>query len=166
MLPSHVVAGVRTVTTLELARRPKTVAPFRFKVPNPHNHRSSRDSKPVHFNVLPQIPSDISLPAVHFSAILCTTEALRTCTSRACALPMNKRTGGTMTKRRKRMRESLGSREVYPEQAIQPRYASTVDVRSKVEQQFTLMEEAHDRIRAHELATRLRGRTDGRGYLL
>lgn len=75
-------------------------------------------------------------------------------------------TGKTMTKRRKRMRESLGSREVYPEQAIQPRNASTVDVRSKVEQQFTLMEEAHDRIRAHELATRLRGRTDGRGYLL
>ena len=70
-----------------------------------------------------------------------------------------------MASRTKRMLEERSAR-TRPNQAIKSRNASTEDVRSKVEQQFSLMEQAHDRIRTQELAIRLREQPDDRPYLL
>lgn len=71
-----------------------------------------------------------------------------------------------MASRTKRVLADRSARKGYPKQAINSGNASTEDVRSKVEQQFTLMEQAHDRIRMQELATRLREQSDDGSYLL
>jgi hypothetical protein len=62
-----------------------------------------------------------------------------------------------MTRRKERLRDQSGAQE-YLAPAIKAPDTSSPDVRSNVQQQFTLMEEAHDRIRAQELAMRLRDR--------
>ena len=62
-----------------------------------------------------------------------------------------------MARRKERLRDEAGARE-YLAPAAEAPDASSADVRSNVQQQFTLMEQAHDRIRAQELATRLRDR--------
>ena len=49
-------------------------------------------------------------------------------------------------------------RGVFAEQTFEAPNVQSADVRSTVEHQFMLMEQAHDRIRAEELAARLRKR--------
>ena len=71
-----------------------------------------------------------------------------------------------MARRTKRVLEERSPPNADRKQAIKSRNPSTEDVRSKVEQQFTLMEQTHDRIRMQELASRLREQSDGPPYLL
>lgn len=78
---------------------------------------------------------------------------------------MMRHRGKNMASRTQRVLEERFARKS-PNQAIKSRNASAEDVRSKVEQQFSLMEQTHDRIRMQELATRLRERPDDRSYLL
>jgi hypothetical protein len=60
-----------------------------------------------------------------------------------------------MPRRKEGLKDESGARE-YLAPAVKAPDASSVDVRSNVQEQFTLMEQAHDRIRAQELAARLR----------
>lgn len=62
-----------------------------------------------------------------------------------------------MARRKEGLRDELGARE-YLAQSAKAAETPPADVRSNVEQQFTLMEQAHDRIRVQELAARLRDR--------
>jgi hypothetical protein len=62
-----------------------------------------------------------------------------------------------MARRKEGLRDKSGARE-YLAPEIKAPDASSADVRSNVQEQFTLMEQAHDRIRAQELAARLRDR--------
>ena len=62
-----------------------------------------------------------------------------------------------MARRREGLRDESGARK-YLAPAVKAPQTSAADVRSTVQQQFTLMEQAHDRIRAQELAARLRDR--------
>lgn len=71
-----------------------------------------------------------------------------------------------MAPRTKRVLEERFPPNADPKHALKSRNPSTEDVRSKVEQQFTLMEQAHDRIRMQELATRLQEQPDCPPYLL
>jgi hypothetical protein len=59
-----------------------------------------------------------------------------------------------MARRKEGLRNESGVREYLVPAAKAPE-TSSADVRSNVQQQFTLMEQAHDRIRAQELAARL-----------
>ena len=62
-----------------------------------------------------------------------------------------------MARRTEGLRDEFGGRE-YHAVSVKAPDASSADVRSTVQEQFTLMEQAHDRIRVHELAARLRDR--------
>jgi len=61
-----------------------------------------------------------------------------------------------MARRKEGLRESEAREYLAP--AVKAPEVSSADVRSNVQQQFTLMEQAHDHIRARELAARLRDR--------
>lgn len=60
-----------------------------------------------------------------------------------------------MARRKERLRDESGARK-YVAAAVKAPEALSEDVRSNVQQQFMLMEHAHDRIRAQELTARLR----------
>ena len=62
-----------------------------------------------------------------------------------------------MARRKEGLRDEPGAPK-YLAPATKAPETSSADVRSNVQQQFTLMEQAHDRIRAQELAARLRDR--------
>ena len=62
-----------------------------------------------------------------------------------------------MVRRKEGLMDEPGARE-YLAQSAKASETPTADVRSNVQQQFTLMEQTHDRIRAQELAARLRDR--------
>ena len=68
----------------------------------------------------------------------------------------NKR-GQLMARRKEGLRDESIAREYLAPAAKAPE-PSPADVRSNVQQHFTLMEQAHDRIRVQELAARLRDR--------
>jgi len=63
-----------------------------------------------------------------------------------------------MARRREGLRDESDAQK-YLAPAVKAPEASPVDVRSNVQEQFTLMEQAHDRIRAQELAARLGDRS-------
>ena len=62
-----------------------------------------------------------------------------------------------MARRKEGLRDESGARK-YLAPAVKAPEVLPADVRSNVQQHFTLMEQAHDRIRAQELAARLRDR--------
>ena len=62
-----------------------------------------------------------------------------------------------MARRKEGLRNESIAREYLAPAAKAPE-PSAADVRSNVQQHFTLMEQAHDRIRVQELAARLRDR--------
>jgi hypothetical protein len=62
-----------------------------------------------------------------------------------------------MARRKEGLRDDPGAREYLAPPTKTPE-TSSADVRSNVQQQFTLMEQTHDRIRVQELAARLRDR--------
>ena len=63
-----------------------------------------------------------------------------------------------MARRKEGLRDESGARKYLAPAVVKAPDASSADVRSTVQEQFTLMEQAHDRIRVHELAARLRDR--------
>jgi hypothetical protein len=64
-----------------------------------------------------------------------------------------------MARRKEGLTDESGARKYFAPVVKAPD-ASSADVRSNVQEQFTLMEQAHDRIRAQELAARLRDRPE------
>lgn len=62
-----------------------------------------------------------------------------------------------MARRKEGLRDESGAQK-YLVPVVKAPETSSADVRSSVQQHFTLMEQTHDRIRAQELAARLRDR--------